>query len=71
LKDIKVKSLLINAQNDPMLPSECFPFDLARDHAYFFLEAPEKGGHVGFTPIWGQYAWSEIRALEFIESIDS
>jgi len=64
---IKRSTLLINAQDDSFLGSECYPKDLAKDHPCFYLECPKQGGHVGFIDrkIRGPL-WSEKRALEFL-----
>lgn len=62
---IRVPTLLVNAQNDPILSPECTPLELCRHHPYIFLEAPAKGGHVGFTLHRKAYSWMEYRALEF------
>ena len=69
LGNIAVPALLVNARNDPFLPPECFPEEVARESEYFYLEAPAEGGHVGFVPIGrrDQY-WSETRAVEFLTS---
>ncbi|MEO0787367.1 MAG: alpha/beta fold hydrolase [Bacteroidota bacterium] len=64
---IKVPALLVNAQNDTFLSQECFPFDEARAMENFWLETPEKGGHVGFGGPKGEAYWSEQRALQFFE----
>lgn len=64
---IKIPTLLINAKNDPFLDNPCFPFEEARTSSYFYFEAPESGGHVGFILFGnkGEY-WSECRALQFL-----
>ena len=69
MEDISIPTLIINAKNDPFLPKECFPTDIAYKHKYLFLEMPDSGGHVGFFDghINGDY-WSERRALKFFES---
>ena len=69
LDNISIPTLIINAKNDPFLPKECFPIDIAQKHKYLFLEMPDSGGHVGFFDghINGHY-WSERRALEFFLS---
>ena len=61
-------TLLINAQNDPILASACSPIQLAEQHPYFFLEYPTTGGHVGFSLHNKPYAWSEYRAWDFVQS---
>lgn len=65
---IKTPSLLVNAYNDPIIPSTCSPIELAKHNDYFYLEMPEEGGHVGFTlPDKGEeFSWMEYRAWEFI-----
>jgi predicted alpha/beta-fold hydrolase len=66
---IRVPTLLLNAKDDPFLTPECFPFDEAREHPCFFLEAPDSGGHVGFLDFAkGSQPWSERRAVEFLDA---
>ncbi len=67
MEGIQVPTLLVNAQNDPILTPECSPQDLCSKHQHIYLETPEEGGHVGFTMSNSKYAWSEIRALEFVQ----
>lgn len=64
---IKVPTLLVQAQNDPILPPSCFPIELCRDHPHLYLEMPKHGGHVGFWSPEKEFAWSEERALEFLK----
>lgn len=67
---IRVPTLLISALNDPILTPACFPVDIAREHPFFHLEMPAAGGHCGFQARGDdQVAWSERRALEFVESV--
>jgi hypothetical protein len=68
LPNITVPALLINSIDDPFLPTECYPSEIARESKYFHLEVPSHGGHVGFVSFGksGTY-WSERRALEFVE----
>ena len=64
---IRIPTLLVNAQNDPILTPACMPVELARSHDHFHLELPETGGHCGFqSHSSGEFLWSEQRALEFI-----
>jgi uncharacterized protein len=64
---IQVKTLIVNALNDPFLSPECYPYELLSNHPNVCLETPDRGGHVGFTQFNknGLY-WSDQRALEFI-----
>ncbi len=67
LKDIRVPSLLVNAENDPFLPRECFPYQAARDNPNLTLEVPKSGGHVGFIELnRRQGYWMERRVVEFV-----
>lgn len=69
LNEIKVPTLLVNAQNDPFLAPTCFPTEVAKNHPYFHLETPKFGGHVGFAidKINGNY-YSELIASQFIKN---
>lgn len=68
MNGISIPILLINAKNDPILSPECFPFDRCEKHKNVYLEAPNQGGHVGFDQRRKAFAWSEYRALEFVNS---
>ena len=48
LKDIKVKSFLLIAENDPFLSRSCIPIEIAKNHFYLNVEVTKKGGHIGF-----------------------
>lgn len=67
---IRKPVLVVNALNDPMLGEKCYPYELARNSEYLYLETPEKGGHVGFMVRGSQFTWSEYRALEFITKLE-
>lgn len=69
LQDIKVPTLIINAQNDSFLGPECYPVDIAKNHKYVFLELPKYGGHVGFHGANNQ-TYTERRTLEFFKDLD-
>lgn len=66
---ITIPTLIINAQNDPFLASDCYPVEMLKGHRYVTFENPDHGGHVGFSRLNknGLY-WSESRAVEFITS---
>lgn len=67
MPDISVPTLLVNAQNDPFLSSECFPEEQFRHHTFIKIETPKHGGHVGFARFNSDNIyWSEERALRFI-----
>ncbi|WP_266362777.1 YheT family hydrolase [Tellurirhabdus rosea] len=67
MPDITVPTLLLNAQNDPILSPECSPAWLAEQHPHLFLETPATGGHVGFLVRGDLYTYAERRALAFCQ----
>ena len=69
IEGIHIPTLLVNAQNDPILTKECSPATIARSHPFFYLETPAKGGHVGFAIRGEEYTWMELRALVFFEDL--
>ena len=69
LDNISIPTLIINAQNDPFLSKECFPFEKIKNLEKIYLQAPKMGGHCGFYPDDYQgILWSEKRALEWVMS---
>jgi uncharacterized protein len=64
---ITVPTLVLNAQNDPLLSPECSPAWLADEHPAIFLETPRTGGHVGFAVARDPYTYAERRALAFAQ----
>ena len=69
IEQIKIPALIVQAKNDPLLTPECFPFELAKNHPFIHLEAPENGGHCGFpTKSESKYEWAELRAFEFLNN---
>ena len=67
MADITVPTLLLNAQNDPLLSPECSPAWLAKTHPHIFLETPRTGGHVGFAVARDLHTYAERRALWFAQ----
>lgn len=64
---IAVPTLIVNAQNDPFLSADCFPFQKMKALATVWFEAPEQGGHCGFYPAdYNGTLWSERRTLAFL-----
>lgn len=68
LERIRVPVLLLNAKDDPFLSPECFPAELAAASPWLHLEAPARGGHVGFVGngLRDDEYYGERRALEFL-----
>lgn len=69
IEEIKVPTLIVNAQNDPILHPDSHPLLECHDHKCVFLEMTLDGGHVGFvhTELHDCH-WSEKRAIEFLEA---
>lgn len=66
---LKIPTLIVQAQNDPMLTTECSPIQLAENHRFIHLETPKIGGHCGFMlPNDKEHTWSEYRSWEFVSS---
>ncbi|QCR23264.1 YheT family hydrolase [Pontibacter sp. SGAir0037] len=67
LPQIKIPTLLVNAQNDPFLGSACYPVEEAAQSTHLYLETPAQGGHVGFAEDFRKDVYySERRAIEFL-----
>lgn len=68
LQGIRTPSLLITATDDPFLSASCIPYEEARSHEYFHLEASRYGGHVGFNANFdaGSGFWLERRVIDFL-----
>ncbi|UCF66567.1 MAG: alpha/beta fold hydrolase [Acidobacteriota bacterium] len=70
LAAIRVRTLLVNAGDDPFLSPSCYPREEAGSNPNFFLEVPPRGGHVGFVAFNRQREyWSEMRAAAFLDSM--
>ena len=69
LAKITKPTLLLNALDDTFLNDECFPFEIAKENKYLFLETPKHGGHVGFNSkfIGTNGHWLEKRIYDFIK----
>jgi hypothetical protein len=66
IKRLKTPTLLINADNDPLLTKECYPTHIAKKSKFFHLEIPIGGGHVGFCEdIKAEHNWLEKRVVNY------
>lgn len=63
---IGIPTLIINALNDPLLGSECYPVKLAESKSEIILEMPKRGGHTGFMVSGQEFTWAEYRFLYFL-----
>lgn len=66
MAQIKIPTLIINAQNDPLLGKACYPIKLATQNSALHLEMPKRGGHTGFTIVEEEFTYAEKRFLEFL-----
>ncbi len=66
LQYIQVPTLIINARNDPFMPSSVLPTKNDVSCAVL-LEFPKQGGHVGFLspPFPGKFIWLPRRVVRF------
>jgi len=69
IEGIQLPVLLVNSLNDPMLPSDCYPYELAENHKYFYLETPRRGGHLGYWRPGMKESWAESRATKFVRDV--
>lgn len=71
LPNIRIPTLIINAQNDPFLDHKVFPIDFASSSEYVHLMVPKYGGHVGFMDSNVNHSWADIQAFNFaISNLD-
>nr|MDQ3820449.1 alpha/beta hydrolase [Acidobacteriota bacterium] len=70
IKYIRTPTLIIHAQDDPLVPFDPFRDPAIRENPYVIFLAPERGGHVGFVGANTRDEdrfWVENRAVEFCE----
>jgi len=67
LTSIKIRTLVVNALNDPFLSKSCLDRSAFENLDNVTFETPKYGGHVGFSEYNRENLfWSEKRALRFI-----
>ena len=67
IRDINIPCLIVNAQDDPFLPEECYPYQEAKDNKLVHLLVPKYGGHVGFVTSREHY-WDEEVINHFLSN---
>ncbi len=66
LPSITLPTLLIQAKDDPMLGTNCYPYEEAENSENLKLVITNFGGHVAFTQPGSKWHWMEEQALKFI-----
>jgi predicted alpha/beta-fold hydrolase len=68
VQNIEIPTLIVNADNDPIVPGSSLPLDLIASLENVHLELSSHGGHCGFRPanVTDGVYWSERKALNFI-----
>jgi predicted alpha/beta-fold hydrolase len=66
LPGIRVPALLVQAQDDPMIPFEIFESQEVRSNPHLRLLAPEHGGHLGFLSRKRPRFWADEVVGEWI-----
>ena len=69
LPDIKVPALIINAKDDPILSSKCYPKHLKKINENLNVLYPKYGGHVGFAKFNKDYYWTDYKVLDFFRRV--
>jgi predicted alpha/beta-fold hydrolase len=69
LMNVSVRTLVINARNDPFLPAAALP-SADEVSSAVVLEQPREGGHVGFVsgPLPGHLDWLPQRIIRFFDA---
>jgi uncharacterized protein len=64
---VSIPSLILAAQDDPVVPVGTFDITAIRDNPNVIFEAPSHGGHCGFISRWSgaERFWAEARVMEF------
>lgn len=68
IDQITIPTYMINALDDPFIPSRSYPFDIAKDSKLFTLITSNYGGHVGFYIPKKSYCWQEYKILDILKS---
>ena len=67
---IKIKTLIVNAKDDPILSERCYPKRLHEMNSNISVLYPKYGGHVGFANFNTEYYWIDYKILKFINKED-
>lgn len=73
IREIRVPTLIIHAQDDPFVPFESFRHPSLAENPFVILLTPKSGGHVGFVADsrnGEERFWAENRLVEFCRLLD-
>ena len=65
---IKIPTLILMAEDDPIMSESCYPIKEARRNKYITLQITKYGGHVGYARFFGEHYWLEERLFSYVES---
>ena len=68
LDDIRVPTLVLQAQDDPFIPFRAFDVDAFEQNPWVSLLAPPHGGHVAFLGRSGSWFWGQQQAMRYFEA---
>lgn len=67
---IKIPTLILMAEDDPIMSESCYPIKESRKNKHISLEITKYGGHVGYANLFKDHYWLEERIFEYIETIN-
>jgi hypothetical protein len=65
---IAIPLLCVNAEDDPIVPVSCVPFEVVDKHSNILMAMTRNGGHLGWRDINGEN-WAEKLGIEFINAV--
>eukprot|EP00928_Gymnodinium_smaydae_P054254 TRINITY_DN38061_c0_g1_i1.p1 TRINITY_DN38061_c0_g1~~TRINITY_DN38061_c0_g1_i1.p1 ORF type:complete len:400 (+),score=82.46 TRINITY_DN38061_c0_g1_i1:34-1233(+) len=69
LASVKVPTLVINAQDDPVVSFNTMPIEEMKQNPRIYFAATRRGGHIGWgSGGLGAAAWTDTMAVDFMEA---
>lgn len=69
LGDIRVPTLVLQAQDDPFIPFRAFDVDAFGQNPWISLLAPPHGGHVAFLGRSGSWFWGQQQVMKYFGAV--
>lgn len=66
LESITTRTLILNSQDDPFLPEECYLLQDSISNNNLYVLTPKYGGHVGFVLSGNDHSWAELQIAKFL-----